>query len=272
MSNLRAGIIKVLKKPYLSGVYNYLRLINAARQDSLIAKAVLNKKFNSGFCPICEKKVLFVRKTDWLRDNYYCVSCFSIPRQRAIIKVLEAVAPNWREMTIHESASGGLSSDKIKSECANYTSSFYMKDVPSGTSRNGVRSENLEKMTFAAESFDIFITQDVFEHVLNPDLGFREVARVLKPNGIHIFTIPLYQHEKSLVRAVPDGDEIKYLVEPDYHGDPATGDGWLVVTEWGHDFPDFIQKNGGMKTDIHLEKDVKYGLDGEFLEVFVSKK
>ena len=70
---------------------------------------------------------------------------------------------------------------------------------------------------------------------------------------------------------VEDG-EIKYLEEPDYHGDPENGDGWLVVTEWGKGFQDFIEKHSGMKTEIYLEKNVEFGLDGEFLEVFVSRK
>lgn len=269
---MREGLITFLKKPYLNWAYNYLRLMNAARQDGLIRKAVLKGEYNSGFCTICQRKALFVRRTDWLRDNYYCVSCFSIPRQRAIIKVLELTVPNWRKMIIHESSSGGQSSEKIKTECSNYTSSQYMKDVPLGTSRDGIRSENLEKLTFADDSFEIFITQDVFEHVLNPELAFREVARVLKNKGVHVFTIPYYPHDKTLVRAVPDGDEIKYLEEPDYHGDPATGNGWLVVREWGPDLPEFIQENSGMTTVVHLDKDNKYGLDGEFLEVFVSTK
>ena len=180
----------------MNQVYNYLRLINSARQDGAIAKAVVRRKFNSGFCSICERKVLFVRRTDWLRDNYYCVSCFSIPRQRAIIKVLDTVCPNWRNMIIHESSSGGKSSDKLIEECPNYTSSQFIPDVALGSVRNGVRSENLEKMTFADDSFEIFITQDVFEHILNPDLAFREVARVLKRERSSYFYDPVLRLER----------------------------------------------------------------------------
>ena len=44
-------------------------------------------------------------------------------------------------------------------------------------------------MTFQNESFDLFITQDVFEHVMEPNKAFKEIERVLKPGGAHVFTV-----------------------------------------------------------------------------------
>src|SRR3954470_15350172 len=42
-----------------------------------------------GHCPVCSRTVVFVAVTDWLRDGYRCSRCDSIPRQRALIDVLE---------------------------------------------------------------------------------------------------------------------------------------------------------------------------------------
>ena len=273
MSFVKSAVKKIGDVGSLRGLYLLLRMANSAVRDRLMAGAIARGRFNRGFCPTCGKKTVFVERNDWLRDNYFCIDCFSIPRQRAIMHVLEKEFPAWRELTIHESSAGGQSSDKIAAECLGYTSSHFLPGVTPGETHEGVRCENLEAMTFADDSFDLFVTQDVFEHVLDPGSAFREVARVLRPGGSHVFTIPLYPHEKSLVRSVKGEDGAIVNVEPaDYHGDPREGAGWLVATEWGEDFTKFIEDSSSLKTDVFSFKDPKLGLLGEFPEVFVSTK
>jgi hypothetical protein len=58
-------------------------------------------------------------------------------------------------------------------------------------------------------------------------------------------------------------------MEADYHGDPVNGEGSLVIREWGDDFVEFAQQHGGPTQVVHL-KDRHLGLDGEFLQVFVT--
>jgi 2-polyprenyl-3-methyl-5-hydroxy-6-metoxy-1,4-benzoquinol methylase len=48
-------------------------------------------------------------------------------------------------------------------------------------------------MTFGTEQFDLFITQDVMEHVFRPRLAVKEIMRVLKTGGAHIFTAPKHK-------------------------------------------------------------------------------
>ena len=43
--------------------------------------------------------------------------------------------------------------------------------------------EDLENMTFEDETVDLITTQDVFEHLFDPQRSFSEVARTLKPEG-----------------------------------------------------------------------------------------
>lgn len=273
MSSIKTTVKKIGNIPALRAPYLFLRVVNSGVRDRPTARAIARGKFNTGFCSICAKKTVFVERAEWLRDEYFCIDCFSIPRQRAITHVLENEFPDWRSLTIHESSAGGQSSDKIAAECPGYSSSQFMPDVEPGETRNGVRCENLERMTLADESFDLFITQDVFEHVLDPGRAFAEVARVLRPGGSHVFTIPLYGHDKSLVRAAwGENGEIVHLVEPDYHGDPSEGPAWLVATEWGKDFVKFIEDASSLKTTIFKIVDPKLGLLGEFPEVFVSTK
>jgi hypothetical protein len=229
-------------------------------------------KTNYGYCPICEARTLFVAKTQWLRDFYFCLRCHSIPRQRALIQVLQTAIPHWRELIIHESSPDGPSSDKLKSECKQYLATHLYKDVPLGTAKKEVRCENLERQTFADAQFDLVITQDVFEHVLNPGTVFREIARTLKPGGAHVFTVPWYRWKATLVRAQELDGIIKHIEPPDYHGNPIDPDGSLVVTEWGADFCDYIFEQSKMHTDVVALHDRYRGLEAEFIEVFVSRK
>jgi SAM-dependent methyltransferase len=40
-------------------------------------------------------------------------------------------------------------------------------------------------------AFDLYLTQDVFEHLFDPAAAFREIARTLRTGGAHVFTTPL---------------------------------------------------------------------------------
>lgn len=228
---------------------------------------------NQGYCVICENNTLFIEYSDWLRDHYICNNCKSIPRHRAVINTLNTFFPNWNFYKIHESSPGGVSFDFFKNKCMDYSFSQYYKDVKPGDSVEGYRCENLEGMTFPDNSFDIFITQDVMEHVLNPDKAFKEISRVLKPNGAHVFTLPWYTNlETTVQRAKLHGNEIKFLKEPIYHGNPIDPSGSLVTFDWGLDMIKNIFQWSKMYTSIYLNKNRDLGLDAEFLHVFISKK
>ena len=64
-------------------------------------------RLNRGYCTICDCGVWFNETGPWLRDQYLCSRCGSIPRNRALVKVLNDHFPGWRELQIHESSPGG---------------------------------------------------------------------------------------------------------------------------------------------------------------------
>lgn len=233
---------------------------------------MLRRGFDLGDCPICERRTMFYKEGTWLRDQYRCFRCHSIPRWRALVLVLESEFPNWRTLRIHESSPGGASSNKLAQDSRHYIASHYYQDVPAGELRDGFRCENLEHQTFADHSFDIVVSQDVFEHVLDPQKGFIEVARTLKPGGAHVFTVPWYHWQDTVVRAVRDNGQIRHLEQPDYHGNPIDPNGSLVVTEWGRNMCALIYRWSGLSTTVLKRVDPTFGLQGEFLEVFVSRK
>jgi SAM-dependent methyltransferase len=246
----------------------------AARRLRRVAplRAVLGAGFNSGECPICERGTIFVKGGSWLRDQYFCARCLSIPRFRALVRVLNARFPRWRELDIHESSPAGASSEKLARECRGYVASHFFPDVAPGTTVGGYRSEDLERQTFADSSFDLVVTQDVFEHILEPRAAFAEVARTLRPGGAHVFTVPWYYWKPTLVRARREEGKVVHECPPDYHGNPIDARGSLVVTEWGFDLLDTIERSTGMRTTVEHIFDARQGICGEFGEVFVSEK
>jgi SAM-dependent methyltransferase len=230
-------------------------------------------RLNRGYCTICDCSVWFNETGPWLRDQYLCLRCGSIPRNRALVKVLNDHFPGWRDLQIHESSPGGASSAMIKRQCKHYVATQFFPEVPRGQLKDGQRSENLEALTFPDESFDLVITQDVFEHVLRPAKAFAEIARTLKLGGAHVYTVPYYRGKKTVVRAEPNGDEgITHLMKPDYHLNPIDAAGSLVVTEWGDELCDFVFRASRMTTTIFNFYDPRLGLKGEFLDVLISRK
>jgi hypothetical protein len=229
-----------------------------------------------GYCQICEADTVFCSKDDWLRDHFFCDRCRSIPRERSVLYALNLLYPEWRRLKIHESSPAERgASQKIRRECPGYVASHFDPNIPFGTVHpNGkYRSEDLEHQTFDDESFDLVITQDVFEHLFRPDLAIREIARTLRPGGAHIGTVPLVRREQpSRRRARRSGDKVIYELPPEYHGNPLSPDGSLVTVEWGFDIADYLSQVSGLSTSLIFVDDLHLGLRARYLEVLVCRK
>jgi len=234
--------------------------------------AILRRGFSIGYCPICEKRTFFFKRGDWWRDHYHCLRCLSIPRQRALFQVLHDFVPNWRNLHIHESSPNGPTFDKFSSNCQNYVPTQFFPNVNLGTLHQGFRCEDLARQTFADDSFDIVITQDVLEHLLEPFESFKEIHRTLKPGGLHIFSVPWYYWQGTKIRVKKKGEEIVFIEAPEYHNNPVDNDGSLVVTEFGNDLIDIIQTCCGMTTTAIRLQDRRKGIEAKFIEIFISRK
>ncbi len=226
---------------------------------------------NAGYCSCCRSDTMFRAYDEWLRDHYVCSSCGSIPRQRHIQFVLDRYMQGWEDLKIHESSP---SNDFIGRHARDYTSSQFFTDVPPGDVHDGVRCEDIENLTFGDATIDVFITQDVLEHVFNPERAIQEIHRVLSPGGAHVFTAPKH---KGLVETVqrarlrPDGS-IDHLCDAEYHGSPIGDHRVLVTHDYGQDFETLLSRWSGASAEVIHTVDRSYGLDAEFNEVFVIRK
>jgi SAM-dependent methyltransferase len=191
--------------------------------------------------------------------------------------VLKMFFPNCLALKIHESspAMRGVSR-KLSAECGDYSFSYYDPEVPLGKNHptHGYRCEDIERLTFDDESFDLFITQDVMEHVLSPSRAFSAIARTLKPGGAHIFTTPLVNKAMpSRLRAKVGEDGVVVHLEPaTYHGNPICKDGSLVTVDWGFDICRYILDVTGLFTQIVFIDDISKGIRAEYIEVLATFK
>jgi hypothetical protein len=231
--------------------------------------------YREGHCPCCENNTIFEGRDSWLRDHFRCLNCGSIPRERALMLIVDKYYPDWRDLKIHESSpSQRGASERLKMDCRNYIPTQFFPDETAGEITNGIRNEDLENQTFPDEYFDIVVTQDVMEHVYDPGKAFSEIARTLKPGGAHIFTVPLVnKHKKSEVWATKGNDgEPVFLYEPEWHGNPVNAKGSPVTMHWGYDIKDFIKNETGHETIIEYIDDLHYGVRAEYIEVLVTIK
>lgn len=257
-------MIKILKK--------WLR-----KKVSLIYEKRIGAFFfkEKGYCSCCEQEVVFIAHDPWLRDHFKCSNCNSIPRERALMHIIENEYPEWKKLKIHESSPGNRGhSLKLKKYTDDYLETQFYPDKKLGKEVNGIRNEDLENQTFSDNSFDLVITADVLEHVYNPRKVFQEIHRTLKPGGAHIFSVPLINKHKKTQRWAKKGEngEPVFLFSPEWHGNPIDNKGSAVTMHWGYDIINYIKQFTNAECKIEYIDDISLGIRAEYIEIIVAKK
>jgi SAM-dependent methyltransferase len=187
-----------------------------------------------GRCTVCGKNTLFfLIDPECLRNTMICLFCRSAARNRHVAKAILGLVdrggtsiadlPATGDVTVYNAATDDCFSRVLRGY-PGYFSSCYKEGLATGTEISPRTScQNIEALTYPDNSFDFVITEDVFEHVRRPEEGFREICRVLRPGGYHVFTVPFHFDRPTLVRVDTTGDEDVHLLPPEYHGDPLRG-------------------------------------------------
>lgn len=137
-------------------------------------------------------------------------------------------------------------------------------NIQSGEEINGIRHEDALALSFEDESLDYIVSNDVYEHVPDIRATFSEAYRTLKPQGVLLFTVPFWVNKDVTVkRAVLDGEEITYSLEPCYHGNPISSEkGSLVFYDFGWDLFNFMREAGFKRANLVLYYSARYGYLG----------
>ncbi|RNI29257.1 class I SAM-dependent methyltransferase [Rufibacter latericius] len=237
-------------------------------------------------CIVCNRVGLYKVKGNDLREDCTCKSCKSFNRQRQISYVMLTSVLNKKplfnslknfisrnDLRVYYTESKGPIHDVLV-KMKNYVySEYFGEEYKSGDYVNGILHQDLQKLSFADDSFDVVISSEVFEHIPNTYQAFKEVHRVLKPGGRHIFTIPFDARGfKDTVKAVLDENgNIQYLSEPEFHKDPIREEGVLVYRIFSLEM--LIKLNEiGFITNLHHLYNPLLGIVGNNAIVFESIK
>jgi SAM-dependent methyltransferase len=115
----------------------------------------------------------------------------------------------------------------------------------SGDVVDGLRHEDAEAMSLEDASVDVVLSNEVFEHVAAPRRALAEAARVLRPSGVMLFSIPFDpRRQDNRTRARLEDGELVHLEPPEVHGNPMSADGSLVFTDFGWELLDWVRDAG----------------------------
>lgn len=211
------------------------------------------------FCATCgASPAVLLNNQQSFRESYRCNNCGASARERCLANTLVEIygkcrcrslnelveLDDFKKIKVYEPGITGINR-RFLSLNSSYLNSFFWPERTLGSEIDGVRNESLESLTLAADSLDLVVTSDIFEHIRHPSKALREIARVLRVGGYHIFSVPItdVSIEKTQSRVDVSSDEDIYLLEPHYHGNGAGGKS-LVYNDFGSDFFQIIEAAG----------------------------
>lgn len=102
---------------------------------------------------------------------------------------------------------------------------------------------DMMQMEIEDNAYDLVIHSDTLEHIENPVIALSECRRILKDDGLCIFTVPIVVDRLSRSRAgLPDS----------FHGVADTAkDDFIVHTEFGMDVWQYVLKAGFSQFTFH---------------------
>lgn len=208
----------------------------------------------AGYCECCHKDARFL--IDWnysdgvlpnYRERLLCEWCGLNSRQRFVASYVRDALREKRKTAaiyVYEQVTGFYDYLRNHTNYGAITGSEYL-----GYNRKprsfvgGIRHEDALDLSFKDHSFDVVISNDVYEHV--PDIlsAFSEAFRILRTGGKLVFAIPFHTTEKKTrQRALMKEGEVLYLLPEQYHGNPISEKGSLVFYDFGWDILDMLKE------------------------------
>jgi SAM-dependent methyltransferase len=223
------------------------------------------------FCPCCETEtfilVLKPLKNNLkieTRNNYACANCLSLLRHR----VLAENFLRYFKLASLKDFKIRLKGGKLKIYDANIPPLFPLINEPnyvisSFSSSKKFKFQDLEKLTFGSSCFDAVITCDILEHVFDLNAALSQIERVLKPKGVHFFTLPVnFKAQRTILRALREKGKIIDLKPSLYHLNLFENKKILAVRDFGKDFKKHIDK----KFNVRIFRRKRYGFIIDFFQ------
>lgn len=199
-------------------------------------------------CPVCGQ-LTTGSYNDNLRDSGNCIHCGASNRFRQITLVINGLLSTlsnsaqincmncslstMKHFSVYNTQCSGTLHTILKRLPGYICSEFFGQDL--GDIVNGTRNEDLQRLSFPENSFDIVISSEVFEHIPSPYIAHSEVLRVLRRGGCHIFSVPFIPQNirDTHVASLDLEGHLRWASEPILHLDPIRKDGVPVFNIFG---------------------------------------
>ncbi len=237
-----------------------------------------------GYCAVCRRWTSFEidasvcsewegRRVPWWTNTLSCPDCKLAARMRAALHLVEGmIAPTYRERLYITEQTTPLYEEFNRRYPHLLGSEYLVASTPRGQKNGaGIRCEDLTDLTFADASFDCVLSFEVFEHVPDYERALCECARVIKPGGMLVCSVPFHGKPNHKVRAiVADDGSIQHLLPPEYHGDPVNPNGVLCYRYFGLELLADLRRAGFRDACAWLYWSAKLGYLGEDRVLFVA--
>lgn len=190
------------------------------------------------FCWICSRETPLAydrmysngSNVNW-RERLVCPSCGLNNRLRLSVQLIEGlVQSDSAAIYITEQVTPLVT--HLKWRYRSLVASEFLGDdaLPGSVNKQGIRHEDVTRLSFASETFDNLFTFDVLEHVPSYKDALTEFARVMKKGGRLLLSVPfVLSAEQNIVRARLDTNgQIEHLLPAEYHGDPVNAEGGVL--------------------------------------------
>lgn len=142
-----------------------------------------------------------------------------------------------------------------------------------GEMRDSIQHQDVERLAFDPASFDLVVSCDVLEHVNEPRRALAELARVLRPGGHLLFTVPFaWSSEADRRRSRDVGGYVEHLVEPSCHGNPLDPAGSPACFDYGWELLDWVRDAGFREVSVLCYWSDTLGHLGGLLEAFLARR
>ena len=222
--------------------------LKAAIQYLSWADPLYTWRIGHGKCGSCGGRFFLSMRPDAFMTR--CLKCSANGVNLALIEVINQLQSDLIINDVWEMSTYGATLDFHRRTYRNVTSSEFFPGVASGVKKGSIICQDVQATSFDDETFDLVTSNQVMEHVPNDIAGYEECYRILRPGGIYMFTVPLYDIPETIMRAEIISGELIHHFEPEYHNSRL--DGPTALTFWHHSRRDILKRVGlsGFKTQF----------------------
>lgn len=157
----------------------------------------INLNSRKHFCPFCQKHYVFMPFGANTRANAQCSNCMSLERHRFLYHAYKKFLPETLEhkKILHMAPEKCIYDFFKQYKNVDYTAIDLSPERY--TFCPEIIKADLLNLSFPSKTFDIILSNHVLEHLIDEELFFRSMHKILKDDGVLFLTIPMFYDLKE---------------------------------------------------------------------------